>query len=188
MHVMLDLETMGKRPDAAIVAIGAVKFDPDAMVIGDTFYRVVDLESAVRDGGRIDPATLLWWLKQGEQARSAITHAGHAHPIQQALFELSILLCPQKGNEDVYVWGNGADFDNIILAEAYRRSSMAVPWPYWNNRCYRTLKGICPEIKIERSGTHHNALDDAHSQAEHLLRILRHLKPNDVLPRDQEPV
>jgi inhibitor of KinA sporulation pathway (predicted exonuclease) len=33
-----------------------------------------------------------------------------------------------------------------------------------------------PSIKLERVGTHHNALDDAKSQALHLMKILEALK------------
>jgi len=51
-EVMLDLETMGQGPDAAIVAIGAVAFDPVTHWLGDPFYRLVDLESAVVTGAR----------------------------------------------------------------------------------------------------------------------------------------
>ena len=52
--VMLDLETMGNGPHAAIIAIGAVKFDTQAQEIGEKFYTVIDLESAVAHGGVMD--------------------------------------------------------------------------------------------------------------------------------------
>lgn len=70
------------------------------------------------------------------------------------------------------LWGNGSDFDNVILASAYRSCNLEVPWKFWNNRCYRTVKALRPDIKIHRSGTYHNALDDAVSQAEHLMRMI----------------
>ena len=56
--------------------------------------------------------------------------------------------------------------------DAYR---IKPAWPYRNNRCYRTLKGLLPAIELERSGTHHNALDDAITQARHLQKIVRTL-------------
>ncbi|MFM9673750.1 3'-5' exonuclease, partial [Streptomyces galilaeus] len=70
-HVMLDLETMGQGNNAAIVAIGAVFFEPTTGEIGDTFYRKIDLESAAQYG-EIDPNTVLWWLKQSDAARAEI--------------------------------------------------------------------------------------------------------------------
>jgi exodeoxyribonuclease VIII len=74
--------------------------------------------------------------------------------------------------EDVKIWGNGASFDNVILANAYRRNDLNIPWKYYNDRCYRTMKSLAPHIKMEREGTHHNALSDAISQANHLIRIM----------------
>lgn len=168
MDVMLDLETMGNGPDAAIVAIGAIEFDPTAGTLGRTFYRGVSLETAVRGGGKIDAATVMWWLRQSDEARKDI--AGEGCPQNQVLIEFGTWLYGL--GEDVKVWGNGAAFDNVILAQAYRRAELTVPWPHWNDRCYRTLKALRPEVKIERTGTHHNALDDATSQARHALALL----------------
>jgi hypothetical protein len=75
---------------------------------------------------------------------------------------------------DVRVWGNGADFDNPILAVAYRRTIFSgQPWKPYNGRCYRTVKNQFQDVKLVRTGTHHNALDDARSQATHLVEICR---------------
>lgn len=168
MDVMLDLETMGNGPNAAIVAIGAVEFDPATRSLGRHFYRGVSLETAVRGGGEIDASTVMWWLRQSDEARKGI--CGEGQPLQQTLVEFATWLATLA--EDVKVWGNGAAFDNVILASAYRRADLTVPWPYWNDRCYRTMKAMRPDVKMERTGTHHNALNDAESQALHLMAIL----------------
>ena len=60
---------------------------------------------------------------------------------------------------------------NIILSEAYQRIGTSAPWPFWKDRCYRTMKNMHPGVQMERAGTHHNALDDAKTQALHLMRI-----------------
>jgi hypothetical protein len=44
-------------------------------------------------------------------------------------------------------------------------------WRSYNSRCYRTVKQQFPDITIVRSGTHHNALDDARAQAAHMVGI-----------------
>jgi exodeoxyribonuclease VIII len=69
------------------------------------------------------------------------------------------------------VWGNGASFDNTILTETYKRLGRTPPWPFWKDRCYRTVKSMFPNVPMERSGTHHNAMDDALTQAQHLIEI-----------------
>jgi len=68
------------------------------------------------------------------------------------------------------VWGNGASFDNVILSEAYRRIGSEAPWPFWKDRCYRTVKSMAV-VPMSRTGTHHNAIDDARDQALHLMTI-----------------
>ncbi len=70
MNIMLDLETMGNGPDAAIIAVGACKFDTIAVL--DTYYCVVDLTSSLNAGLKVDGDTILWWLKQSDDARKAI--------------------------------------------------------------------------------------------------------------------
>lgn len=168
--VMIDLETMGQGPDAAIVAIGAVEFSREARELGAEFYVNVDLASAQRAGGVIDADTVIWWLKQSEEARAALVR-GSIYDLANALASFSIFLQRRCDLGNVRIWGNGSDFDNVILANSYRRLSLPTPWKFWNNRCYRTWKNEHPDVRLERAGTHHNALDDARSQALHMLQV-----------------
>jgi hypothetical protein len=167
MHVMLDLETMGTRPNAPIIAIGAVPFDAKGVYSG--FYCNIDLESAVNEGHAVvDPATVLWWMEQSGEARSSLR--GDKRPVHTALYEFRTWL---KAIDLDGLWGNGASFDNVILSETYRRVGIAAPWPFYMDRCYRTMKNMYPLIKLDREGVHHNAMDDAKSQANHLIKIWR---------------
>jgi len=166
-RIMLDLETMGNGSSAAIIAIGAVRFDEEKTF--DPMGCVVDLQSSVEAGLVIDPSTVLWWMQQGEQARGQFNRKGVA--LAEALDLFSAWL-----GDEAQVWGNGVDFDNVILSNAYRQCQRQQPWPYWGNRCYRTLKNLYPQIKMEpREGTYHCATDDAENQARHLIRILQHV-------------
>jgi hypothetical protein len=74
------------------------------------------------------------------------------------------------------VWGNAASFDLKILEKAYKLMQIEVPWKYYNEMCYRTLKNLYPEIKIMCNPHKHEALQDAIYQAEHAVRILNTLK------------
>ncbi|EIG3432481.1 3'-5' exoribonuclease, partial [Escherichia coli] len=64
IHLMIDLETMGKNPDAPIISIGAIFFDPQTGEMGPEFSKTIDLETA---GGVIDRDTIKWWLKQSRE-------------------------------------------------------------------------------------------------------------------------
>ncbi len=74
------------------------------------------------------------------------------------------------------MWGCGSDFDNVVLANAYTMCGLKAPWNFWNNRCYRTIKARYPEVEFERVGVYHRAVDDARSQALHLMKIEKDLK------------
>jgi len=167
---MLDLETMGNGPDAAIVAIGAVEFDLEAGEIGEKFYMVVDLESAIQMGGIMDASTVLWWMQQSDEARNVFTRQGET--ITKSMLMFSRWLRERGDRSDVRVWGNGVAFDNVILAGSYRRHNVTPPWSGRNNRCYRTVMKLHPHVKMQRVGVHHNAVDDAENQARHLISMI----------------
>ena len=174
-EIMLDLETMGNGPEAAVVAIGAVEFDIQTRTTGRSFYSVISLDSAVAAGGIMDPATVLWWLQQSDDARKLFTQPGQT--IAASLTNFAAWLAQAGPVDDLKIWGNGAAFDNVILSSAYRRSGIPQPWQFRNDRCYRTLKGLYKHVKMQRQGVHHNALDDAISQARHLIDIFTTPKP-----------
>lgn len=168
--VMVDLETLGNGSDACIIAIGAVAFDASGVSM-NTFYRVVDAQSSVDAGLKIDASTVMWWMQQSEAARAAFKRKGE--PLGDALLALTNWMQVVGASNEVNVWGNGATFDNVILTNAYKAVRLPRPWPYWADKCYRTLKGEYPDVKMAKSGTAHNALDDARMQALHCIAIKR---------------
>ncbi|EFJ0303404.1 exonuclease, partial [Escherichia coli] len=102
-HLMIDLETMGKNPDAPIISIGAIFFDPQTGDMGPEFSKTIDLETA---GGVIDRDTIKWWLKQSREAQSAIMT--DEIPLDDALLQLREFIDENSGEFFVQVWGNGA--------------------------------------------------------------------------------
>ena len=176
-NVMIDLETLGRRPGCSILSIGAVMFDPESRELGREFYVVVNRKSCADAGLHEDEETLRWWDEQNPSARSVLNEAENGLLLLSALGQLALFIRQSCSLDQVKVWGNGSDFDNAILACAYAAINFELPWKFWNNRCYRTMKSMVPEVKIARlHGIHHNALYDAKNQAAHLLRILSHAK------------
>ncbi|WP_430997673.1 3'-5' exoribonuclease domain-containing protein, partial [Klebsiella pneumoniae] len=191
VHVMVDLETMGKKNNAAIVAIGAVVFDPSTGSIGESFYKVVCLESSVNWGAVIDPSTVIWWLKQSSEARSAIVN-DDAIPLQDALLQFREFVSDNVagGSKKAQVWGNGASFDNSILRSSYDCIAEDYPWEYWNDRDVRTMVELGhainyePQKAIPFEGERHNALADAIHQARYVSAIWQRLiEGNKVLQK-----
>ncbi len=177
-HLMVDLETMSNKGDAAIVSIGAVAFEPSTGEIGPTFYQVVDLRSCERAGLHIDADTVLWWMRKGSEARAAIIADG-----SDLSLALSNLCKFSRKNltDDVQVWGNGVDFDNVILRNAYGAVGLDPFWKFYNNRDVRTIvelgrnAGIDPKKTLQFEGEQHNALADAIHQAKYVSIIHQHL-------------
>jgi len=170
-NVMVDLETLGQAPGCIILSIGAVRFDETGL--GDGFYAVINSLDCFDHGLTTDPSTLDWWKNQSPEAREVLEEAdGGGLPLALALAEFNEFLAP-SGMSSVKVWGNGSDFDNAILGACYRAVGSSHPWAFWNNRCFRTLKALNPNVKMDRTGTYHNALDDAITQARHAVQLLR---------------
>lgn len=181
--VMLDLETMGSGNNAAIVSIGAFKFDmntpqpPEQIEDVQKFYCNVDLKTSMAAGLKVDGDTIMWWLDREEVAQAKLK----AHPLLSlhgALNDFTTFFGPNK----FFLWGNGATFDNVILRSAFDAIGMKAPWHYTKDMCYRTFKNLYGKaIPFVREGVAHNALDDAITQALHLQKIVAHVKGQPAL-------
>lgn len=173
--VMIDLETRGAAPGCAILSIGAVGFSTTKL--GPEFYKVVLTSSCHEAGLKDDESTMVWWRGQSEAARLVLLQAEDgavAAPLADALTAFHNWLAGHFGLAQVRIWGNGADFDNAILAYCYKAVGLELPWKFWHNRCFRTLKSLRTDIKgPKRVGTYHNALDDAKTQALHAMELMK---------------
>lgn len=179
--VMLDLETLGKAPGCIVLSIGAVAFDP-ARGLGEQFHVILNIADSERLGLVADPTTREWWDAQSREAQETLRQAEEAGlTVHSALARFNQFIEVHTAGPDVVrVWGNGAGFDQPILRGVYEAADVAevTPWCWWNDRCFRTLKGLAPEIEMQRHGTHHNALDDALTQAKHAILVMQRLRIN----------
>ncbi|HBA6875915.1 TPA: exonuclease [Escherichia coli] len=181
IHLMIDLEIMGKNPDAPIISIGAIFFDPQTGDMGPEFSKTIDLDTA---GGVIDRDVIKWWLKQSREAQSAIMT--DEIPLDDALLQLREFIDENSGEFFVQVWGNGANFDNVILRRSYERQGIPCPWRYCNDRDVRTIVELGKAIDFDArtaipfEGERHNALDDARYQAKYVSAIWQKLIPSQT--------
>ncbi|EED0552308.1 exonuclease, partial [Escherichia coli] len=180
-HLMIDLETMGKNPDAPINSLAGKFFDPATGEMGPEFSKTIDLETA---GGVIDRDTIKWWLKQSREAQSAILT--DEIPLDDALLQLREFIDENSGEFFVQVWGNGANFDNVILRRSYERQEIPCPWRYTNDRDVRTIVALGLVMDFDArsvitfEGERHNALHDARYQAKYVSAIWQKLFPNQA--------
>ncbi|HDP5096962.1 TPA: 3'-5' exoribonuclease, partial [Escherichia coli] len=180
-HLSVDLETMGTNPDAPINSIGGKFFDPTTGEMGPEFSKAIDLETS---GGIIDRKTIKWWAKRSREAQSAIFT--DEIPLDDALLQLREFINENSGESFVQIWGNGANFDNVILRRSYERQGIPCPWRYYNDRDVRTIVelgnsiGFDVRMAIPFEGVPHNALDDARHQAKQVSAIWQKLIPSQA--------
>lgn len=179
-HIMLDLETLGTGRNSVILSIGAVRFDPfiprTAQAFDGTFYAEFGSDSLVlqqRLGLEINAATVEWWMRQSVLAKRVFKNGVVNDPVDTlARFSDFVAVSPEP-----WMWGNGADFDNMLLGDMYDAFSLKRSWSYGQNRCYRTMKNLPgAPVNLHIKGVAHNALDDAIRQAKHLADIYQWLR------------
>lgn len=172
LHCMVDIESLGKNPGCVILSIGACLFDPinGTVLSGDdnTFYTTISIMSCVKLGLVIDPDTLLWWLRQSQEARDAAFKG--EEEILGVLHRFANF-CRRAS----YIWCHGATFDVPILSWAYRRAAIKEPWEFWDVRDTRTIFHLSGVTIPRTQGTHHHALNDAQNQAVAVCEAYRKL-------------
>jgi hypothetical protein len=191
-RVSVDLESLGVRPDALILSIGAVAFDPVSGTVGDPFYMVVDHSKTPL--GSISHSTVDWWMNQSEEARAAVFGKDvQRAPLAQALVAFSEYLgfddsLPDGEYPNIQLWVRG-NIDPFWLQSAYDGLGLAAPFQFWHWKDQRTW---CAEFKPflpERAGVHHNALDDAEYQAQCINAVYQRLySMGTLVPGDANPV
>lgn len=182
IEVMLDLETMSIESDAAIVSIGAVKFDPLGPIgtLGNAadpeyqhFHAAVEMYSLEEAGFRFGGKTISWWLGQPDAVRQALLGTEEAPP--QHIGSVLSAFYRWFGDVSLPTWGNGAGFDNVILRNAYQRLGGVAPFKYVDDRCFRTIKALFPDVPFAKATLQHNALEDAMAQAVHLQKLFNRI-------------
>lgn len=159
------LETLGTRCTAPIISIGVQQFNRDTGKLGSTFYREIDIDSAIKSG-RVQADTLAWWITQNKNAQRVFTNKDKTH-LATALQELTTWMRAESFAPKV--WGNGATFDISILEYAYDHGCVGLrePWHFMAIRDIRTLLDVTgfDKTTVPAVGVAHNALDDATYQA-----------------------
>jgi 3'-5' exoribonuclease Rv2179c-like domain len=178
--VMLDLETLGIAPGSVILSIGAVAFtekmaEEDWGRFDSGPISVVNSRAC---GLTIDEDTLAWWLRQEPAARTVLDRAltGGA-TVLNVLTDFVTWFPP-----GAKVWGNGANFDNILFRVAFAACdkwagiNVTPPWKYYDDMCFRTMKNTFRCVPAPAfQGVKHDALTDALHQTRWLQAIWAHL-------------
>jgi hypothetical protein len=170
-NVMLDLETLGKRPGAKILTIGARDFDLSGPAAG-FFYGRIDRD-LWKPSFHEDPDTLAWWEEQVQEARDE-AFGGTDDPARV----LSDFAAWFKASDVATAWCKGTHFDVTILEAAFHEYGIPVPWVYNAPRCMRSVVNtLDPDYR--ENAAHltggllpHHALADSDRQTFELVTAL----------------
>ena len=183
LDLMIDNETLGMRPHSVVLSIGAVKFNRHDTGMGEKFYAVLDIEEQIARGRTVSQDALEWWKKQSKEAR-VVLDTTDRRPVKEVLDELyDFIFDMDYAAGGMRVWGKGSDFDNPQIVSLFDMYGFELPWDFRKNRCFRTIADEFGHLcdKPKRTGTYHNALDDAITQADHCQKIYAQLKNNIIL-------
>lgn len=169
-HAMIDLETLAVSPNATILTIGAVKFNPYGNGYNDTFYCRVNIDEQDAMGRTVDPNTLDWWSKQDPAIMDEAFNPDNRLPVAEAIDQLHKFIWGCKG-----FWSHGSVFDIVILEDIYKQLGKNVPWNFWDIKDTRTIfdLGLDPDMP---KNSKHDALQDAIRQSVGVQNIYRKLK------------
>lgn len=163
-NIMIDIETLGRIPDGAIVQIAAIKFDPMTGFLGESFSVNIDPVSSQENGMSIDADTVKFWFQQSENARELV-FGGELVSLKDGLSNFYLFLqdIPRK---DRIVWANGAQFDLNIIKSAIKICGYNDYWEWRNERDARTIYKLFPLVRDSHEfiGEPHNGLDDCKNQ------------------------
>lgn len=182
MDVMIDMETMSSRNNAAIATLGAVAFNPDIITpLGEMdsrnfFNGYLDLRK--QEGRHFDGDTIYWWLQQSLEARVALRPKFNVQPDEpRRVLQQFSDWCYTVGAKRC--WSYGATFDNVLLVDIYRWVGLNCPIHYRDQACARTVIQLASLPRPQVAGlVAHGALDDAIVQTIWLQQSLTKLSGN----------
>ena len=173
MDVMLDIETLGTRPECVVVTLGAVKFNPYTLDDpGPGIYMRLDADEQLALGGEVQDETMRWWLDQVEDVREEALGDGNDRiKLEEMYRQLNRFLVGVDS-----IWCQGPAFDIVILENIYRQMGWPTPWQFWQIRDSRTLFGVHGDPREKNKAGLHNALEDCVSQAQGVQKIYYRLE------------
>lgn len=170
--LMIDVESAGVGDHGALLSIGAAFFDLQTCTIGPKFSRAINLATAVRNGGQVDPATFIFWMGASQEARDAIRFS--TEDIAVVLTDFAAFIAEHSRVQDVRPYGNSARFDLAKIDNAYQSAGIKTPWRFGNERCFRTVRNMYPSVLYDwesKGDSAHTAIVDAEFQISHMFKI-----------------
>ena len=184
IDLSFDLETLGTGPDAVVLEIGAVPFDPNGSDTVETLMPrarqfTLPIQSQLDAGREVDAGALQFWLDPERRTTKAgymfervayrdkfYPHYSHALDLflEWCLAEFNVLSAPPVSRS----WANSPSFDHVKLRGLLESCKRTVPLvlSYRHERDVRTQRDFCGLTDFQVPGlVPHDAVHDAIYQA-----------------------
>ena len=172
-NAMIDLETLATNPNAVVLTIGAVKFNPFTDEITDKLHLKLDVDSQVEKGRTVCDDTLAWWGRQDKEVRETAFTTNRID-VSKALNSLN-----EWSKDTIRVWCQGPSFDFPILDSLYKQYDINKPWDWWFQRDARTVTSLVNEdLKEKIQFNAHDAVEDCIKQAKCVQYVFKKLNIN----------
>lgn len=171
--VMIDIECLGIAPEALILTIAAVAFDPFSHRIDHEHSLYFRIDPASQPTRQIDEATVAWWAQQPKIAQEEAFSEEDRIPLAEALHKLASLIWRSKR-----VWANGICYDMTILEHAYKQLGIPLPWQYYKVMDARTVYKMLP--KVGKPPNNHHAFHDCVNQIGMLQEVFSHYRIKEL--------
>ena len=180
MDVMLDLETLSTKPNAVILSLGAVKFDPfsERIDVDEGLDLRVDVDEQSALGRDIQEETVAWWEKQPPEVQDAAFNPDGRIKLAGFIKTLNKFLVGADN-----IWCQGPAFDIVILEDLYRQLGIPTPWQFWQISDSRTLFKTHGDPRDKNRKGAHNALMDCVYQAVGVQQVYQKQNVQPRFPR-----
>ena len=148
MKIVIDIETLGRRNDAAITQIGIVVADDNYNVIADKLISISPNKWNTCSNRTFTGETLIW----------CYDYKG-ALKVQRRIIDT-------YQSDTTFIYTKGV-MDLFCLKDLYEYFGEEIPWLFWQPRDIRSIKDMVPNwVTIKENS--HNALEDALNELEEM--------------------
>lgn len=178
-HMILDLETLALVPQATIVSIGALMFNPRSLKTIDMREKLLIVIDPHAENDKwvraIDWATLKWHFNLPQGTNDYLNDQPNVS-LHSALSQLSEYIHRQN---PATIWANGiTPLDFGVLYNAYNHTGLPIPWKHNQIRDARTIYQTLGMNKIDwdnaekaaGEGDRHNPVHDCEIE----IMLLKH--------------
>ena len=167
--VTIDIETLSTQPNATILSISAIHFDPLKITEDFSDNPKLDLLLDIEEqtNRHIDENTVQWWGQQDPNVQAKIFAEENRVPVKNALEQLIKFVWGKD-----QIWAQGTTFDITILENILKEYNLCVPWKYWQVRDTRTLLDL---VEVIQDPVTHDSMEDVIRQCKGTQQALSKL-------------